>query len=370
VAENENGQERTEEPTAKRLREARDKGQIPRSRELSSAAVVGAGGLALMLFGGTMARQTLEWFRGALSLDPGLLATPQRMPEALGASLGQGLLIAAPLLAATVAGAIVAGLALGGWGFSVQALMPDFSRLDPVRGMARMFSLPALAELGKALLKFAGIALCVALALGSMAPVLVNLAAEPGAAGLAHAAALVGQMLALLAGTLVVIAAIDVPYQWFRHHHGLRMTRQEVIDELKESDGRPEVRGRIRRLQAEMSRRRMMDAVPTADVIVTNPTHYAVALQYQAGMRAPRVVAKGADLIAASIRALGEKHGVPRVEAPALARALYRSVDIGREVPVNLYQAVAQVLTYVYQLRAWRAKGGAAPRPPSVQLPE
>lgn len=371
MAENESGQERTEQPSPKRLREARERGQVARSRELAGAAVVGAAALSLLLLGGSMAQRAAAWFRDALTLDAGLLEAPGRLPGLFGEGMLAGLWVAAPVFAAALAGAIVAGLALGGWNFSLQALAPDLSRLDPVRGLGRLFSLPALAELAKALLKFLGIGACAALALRAFEPQLIGLALEPGAAGIHHAAVLATQMLVLLAATLVVIAAIDVPYQWLRHQQSLRMTRQELLDELKESDGRPEVRGRIRRLQAEMSRRRMMDAVPTADVVITNPTHFAVALKYSGGaMRAPRVVAKGADLIAAAIRERAEQHGVPLVSAPPLARALYRSVEIGAEIPVNLYNAVAQVLTYVYQLRAWRRQGGRAPQPPRVEVPE
>ena len=278
--------------------------------------------------------------------------------------------IAGPLFIAALVGALFAGLGMGGWNFSPQALTPDFSKLDPVAGFGRLFSLNSLAELAKSLLKVGGIGLCVWVSLKTLAPSLASLAAEPGVTGLTHAASLARWMLIMLSGTLVVIAAVDVPYQWFRHRHSLMMTRQELVDEMKESDGRPEVKGRIRRLQAESARRRMMDAVPKADVIVTNPTHYAVALKYASGtQRAPVVVAKGADYVAAAIRELGDRHSVPRVEAPPLARALYRSVDIGHEIPVNLYPAVAQVLTYVYQLRNWRTRGGRYPNPPHVDVP-
>jgi len=370
VAETESGQERTEEPSQKRLRDAREKGQVPRSRELGAAAVLGAAALVLLLLGDVLARYAAGWLRAALTLDPALLESPETLPAALGRGLLGGLALAAPVMAAAAAAALAAGLALGGWNVSLQSLLPQLDRVDPVKGLARLFSLPALAELAKAVLKFLAIGACAALALRAWAPQLLGLALEPGAAGVVHAARLSAQMLVLLAGTLVVVAAIDVPYQWLRHRQSLRMTRQELLEELKESDGRPEVRGRIRRLQAEVARRRMMEAVPTADVVVTNPTHFAVALRYSGAMRAPRVVAKGADHVADAIRALAGKHGVPQVAAPPLARALYRSVEIGAEIPVNLYHAVAQVLTYVYQLRGFRRHGGRAPVPPQVEVPD
>lgn len=366
----ESGQERTEQPSEKRLREAAEKGQVPRSRELSAAATLAACAITLLLFGGVMARAFGAWLADALVVDPALLEQPGQLPQAFGLRTLHAFVIAGPLFIAALVGALFAGLSMGGWNFSPQALTPDFSKLDPVAGFGRLFSLNSLAELAKSLLKVGGIGLCVWVALKTLAPSLASLAAEPGVTGLAHAASLARWMLIMLSGTLVVIAAVDVPYQWFRHRHSLMMTRQELLDEMKESDGRPEVKGRIRRLQAESARRRMMDAVPKADVIVTNPTHYAVALKYASGsQRAPVVVAKGADYVAAAIRELGDKHSVPRVEAPPLARALYRSVDIGREIPVNLYPAVAQVLTYVYQLRNWRTRGGRYPNPPQVDVP-
>lgn len=363
----EQGQERTEQPTDKRLREARERGQVARSRELSAAAVIGASALALALFGGAMAQASAEFLREALTIDAAVLETPALMPARFGEAMVQGLKVSAPLLLACFVGAVVAGVGMGGWNFSGKALAPDFSRLNPVTGLARLFSLPALVELVKALLKVIGIGACVWFALQSLESDLVGLAAEPSAAGIAHSAQLSASILGLLAGILLLIAGIDVPYQWFKHRSDLMMTRQELLDEMKESDGRPEVKGRIRRLQQEMSQRRMMEAVATADVVVTNPTHYAVALSYSQGaMRAPRVVAKGADLIAAAIRERAARHSVPLVEAPPLARALYRSVDIGREIPANLYNAVAQILTYVYQLRAFRAHGGRAPSLPVI----
>lgn len=349
-------QDRTEKATPKRLREARKRGQVPRSRELSTAVVVGAGAAAMLGAGPAIARQAamamraaLDWTADGMALA---LSDPSRLPSLLGHGLLSGLLIVMPILAATLLAALVAPLLIGGWNFAGQALKPDFSRLDPVRGIVRMVSMQSLVELGKGLLKV-GLIGCVAALLARVSRTeLLGLGSESIGAGIGHGMALVMRALTWLAGSLMLIAAVDVPYQLWHHGRQLKMSRQEIRDEHKQNEGRPEVKGRIRRLQQEMSRRRMMDRVPTADVIVTNPTHYAVALQYSAGsMKAPRVVAKGADLIALAIRELGEKHRIPRVEAPPLARALYRGCELEQEIPAALYAAVAQVLTYVYQLK-------------------
>jgi flagellar biosynthetic protein FlhB len=250
------------------------------------------------------------------------------------------------------AAAILAPLAHGGWVFSPQAIAPNFDRLNPVSGLGRIFGLQGLSELVKALLKFVvvgviagGVGLWLlkdALALGMMAP----------GAGIAKSAHILGLALLLMSAGLIVIAAVDAPFQWWQHHRQLKMTREEIREEMKETDGRPEVKQKIRELQRKYSKRRMMQDVPRADVVVTNPTHYAVALKYDARrMKAPRVLAKGRDLVALEIRRLAEANRVPVFEAPPLARVLYGSTDVGREIPQGLYLAVAQVLSYVYQLK-------------------
>jgi len=282
-----------------------------------------------------------------------------------GQILGLALRIFAPLFAAGFAAALLSPLLLGGWNFSSQALMPQLERLNPITGVGRMFSLNSLLELGKSLLKFLLLtAIAWACWLTYRSEVL-GLGAEPLNSGIAHGGVLILNAFAWLAGGLLLIAAVDVPYQLWQYNKNLRMTRQEIREEMKESEGRPEVKAKIRRVQQEMARRRMMDQVPKADVVITNPTHYAVALVYTAGkMRAPRVVAKGADVLALAIRELARQHSIPLVEAPPLARALYRSTELEMEIPAQLYAAVAQVLTYIYQLRSWR--GGPQPQAPEV----
>jgi flagellar biosynthetic protein FlhB len=257
-----------------------------------------------------------------------------------------------PLFAALIGLIVLASVALGGWNFSPQALAADFSRLNPLTGLTRLFGMRGVSELGKALLKCIVVgAVCAAivawifgdvLALGHMAP----------RAAIGRGAELTGWAFVWLCASLALIAVVDVPLQLFQFKRALRMTRQELRDEAKESDGRPETKQRIRRLQQQSARQRMMKEVPTADVIIVNPTHFAVALKYDPkSMRAPRLVAKGVDLVAQNIRRIAAEHRVPVFGAPKLARALYRSTDLNREIPSGLYVAVAQVLSYIFRVR-------------------
>ncbi len=368
----ETGQERTERATPKRLREARERGQVARSRELGSAALLTTGAATLLLAGGHMGERTAALMRDALSLRGAELGRPEALLARLADALAAGYLTAAPLLVVAVVAAVAATLAVGGWVFSGQAVAFRPEKLDPVKGLKRIFSVQGLVELFKAVAKFA-LVLAVAVAtLAWEAPEILGLADEPLPAALAHAGRLFATTFLLLAAALVLIAAADVPFQIWNHARQLRMTRQEVKDELKDTEGRPEVRSRIRQIQRQLAQQRMMAEVPKADVVVTNPTHYAVALRYEEGRRAaPVVVAKGADLVALRIRALAREAGVPVLELPPLARALYRSTDLGREIPAALYVAVAQVLAYVYQVRAARAAGAPEPPPPAeVPVPE
>ncbi len=358
-------QDKTEKATAKRLRESREKGQVPRSRELSTAVVMGAGAALLLGYGSTLARRSAEGMRQALSFSPALLDDPSRLPALLGQALLQGLLSFMPLFAATVVAALLAPLLIGGWNFSQQALQPDFQRINPLSGLARMFSANSLVELIKSIAKFGLVGAVAAVFVHGVRGQLLALSVEPLASGLGHGLSLLLQGFAWMVAALLAVAAIDAPYQLFSHFKRLRMSKQEVRDEYKQTEGRPEIKSRIRRIQQEMSQRRMVDKVPTADVVITNPTHYAVALSYSAGtMRAPRVVAKGQGEMARRIRELAEEHRITLVSAPPLARALYRGCALEQEIPAALYAATAQVLGYVYQLRSWNA--GPPPVMPTV----
>ena len=367
MAEMESANERTERASPRRQDQAREKGQVPRSRELTTAFLLLAAAGGALFFGGQMIADIENVLRRGLHIERASIFQESSMFEALGQITFDALVAISPLLLLTVVMALLAPLAIGGWVFSPQAFAFNWGRLDPVSGMGRVFGLRGLVEMLKAFAKFGLVALFASLLLWHLAPRLTGLAVEPLAQGMEHAGQLLGWSFFGLSAVMILIAAVDAPFQIWEHGRQLRMTRQEVRDELKETEGRPEVKAHIRRAQQEMARRRMMTEVPKADVIVTNPTHYAVALRYdQARMRAPIVVAKGADLISTQIRRLGAEFRVPTLAAPPLARALYYSTDLNKEVPAGLYLAVAKVLAYIYQLRQGFKPGVHAPQPPAA----
>jgi flagellar biosynthetic protein FlhB len=366
VAENDR-QDRTEEATAKRREDARRKGQVPRSVELSAASVLLAAGATLYLAAGPLGGALAATMRRGLSFDARLLADEGAAIAAFRSSMIDALLACFPLLGMTLLAALVAPAMIGGWNFSAEALGFRGGRISPLAGLQRMFSLRSLVELGKSLAKFGLVAGAAVTVLTLQYAEIQQLGRTSVEEGIRGSLALSGQALLAMAAAIGVIAALDAPYQVWQHAQDLRMTRQELRDESKETEGSPEVRGRIRSAQQAMARRRMMADVPGADVVVTNPTHYSVALRYdERSMRAPVVVAKGAGVIAARIREVAAEHGVPLVEAPPLARVLYRSVEIGMEVPTALYAAVAQILTYVFQLRTSVERGTRPPEPPAI----
>ena len=359
----------TEQSTPRRLERAREQGQVPRSRDLGAAAVLFSSALALKLLGPYSGGQLRGMLSSGLALPPGQSLDETRALATIGAAAGHALLASAPLWGACLLAALAVPLAVGGWNFTLQALAPDLNRLNPIAGFGRMFAARGAVELLKAFLKFLLIAAVGAAILWHRAPELAALGGAAPETALARAGSLIGDAFLLLAGAVCVIAAADVPWQLWQHARRLRMTRTEVREEMKETEGAPETKGRIRSIQRELARRRMMAEVPKADVVVVNPTHYAVALRYvETRMRAPVVVAKGLDLVAGRIREVAAKHRVPVFEAPPLARALYRHVEIGNEIPAALYVAVAQVLTYLAQLRHAVRYGEAAPPLPTLEL--
>jgi flagellar biosynthesis protein FlhB len=266
-------------------------------------------------------------------------------------------MIGAPILAATVIAAVVAPMAVGGWSFVPSAAGPKFSRINPVSGFGRMFSVHSLTELGKALLKAGLIGAISCLVLWQARDAMLELAGQPFNVASSSMARLVMVSTLMIGAVLSLIAAVDVPLQLWQYAKKLRMTKEDVKREAKESDGDPHMKAAIRQQQREAAKKRMMADVPKADVIVTNPTHYAVALKYDDTMRAPTVVAKGADLLAARIRGVAETNNVPILEAPPLARALFHHTDIGHQIPEKLYTAVAEVLAYVFQLKSYGLTG-------------
>ena len=362
-------QERTEQATPKRLEEARRRGDIPRSRDLTGAAVLLAAGAGMYMLGSYSGGALYDMMRAQLSIAPDSILSDSHLFGALQSAVAQTGMALAPVLGLIVLAATLAPLALGGWSFAAQSLVPDFARLSPGAGFKRMFSLQAAMEVVKSLAKFAVVALAVILVLRADTDELLQLGSESTAQSIVHAFKLCGQAFIAMTAGLLVIAGIDVPLQLWQYAKRHKMTRDEIRQELKESEGSPEVKGRIRRVQQELARQRMMEEVPKADVVVTNPTHFAVALRYdEKRMRAPIVVAKGADHVAAKIREVAAKHNVTLFEAPPLARALHRHVALGDEIPRTLYAAVAQVLTYVFQLRAAKQGMATIPIRPDIEL--
>jgi flagellar biosynthetic protein FlhB len=358
-------QDRTEQPTPKRRQDARKKGDVPRSRELTMAGVMLAGAGALMFLAAPMAEHVVTGFSDALVIDRRIIFDPSSMTAALRTGITQALLGLAPLGIVLLIAVFASATLLGGWSFSAAAVGFKMERMSPLKGMKRIFSAHGLNELWKAIAKFFLVAAVAIAWLWHSIDDLLALGQQPIASAIHRAFELCATSLLVISTGLILIAAADVPFQLWSYNRKLRMTRRELRDEYKEMEGRPEVKARIRMLQQQAATRRMMEAVPTADVVVTNPTHFAVALKYDGrSMQAPRVVAKGRELVAARIREVAEEHGVPLFSAPPLARALFRSTEIGREIPTGLYTAVAQVLAYIFQLRDPATRGRAAlPRP-------
>ena len=369
AAEAEQGGERTEEPSQKRLQDARERGQVPRSRELTNFATMIGGSAMLVAVGGSLATHLSQMVRHALVIDPQNLRDTDGMMRALGeASIG-ALTVLLPVFGALIGLVLLASVLLGGWNFSPQAMAPDFTRLSPLAGIKRLFGLRGASELGKALMKCAVVGgVCAAIVSWTFRDVLALAHLEPRAA-IGRGAGLLSWSFVWLCASLALVAIVDVPLQLFQFKQSLRMTRQEVRDEAKESDGRPETKQRIRQMQQTLARRRMMHKVPTADVVIVNPTHFAVALKYDPKqMRAPRVLAKGVDLVAQNIRRIAEEHRVPVFESPKLARALYRSTDLNKEIPAGLYAAVAQVLSYIFRVRTLNPTIAARVARPNPQV--
>jgi flagellar biosynthetic protein FlhB len=357
-------QERTERATPKRRKEAREKGQVPRSRELNTTLVLLAGSVGLVFMGSSLVGNLKSLVHKGLSIERGALFNTGALPATLWSSLCDALIILSPLFVLLLSAALIGPVVLGGWAFSAKAIQLNLGKLNPVKGLGRIFGWRGLMELAKTLAKFAVVTTISGLLLWSLAGRLLMLGDEPLRQGLAHVGQLLTWSFLGLSAVLMLIAMIDVPFQLWEHSRELKMTRQEVRDEMKETEGRPEVRGRIRQLQREMAQRRMMEEVPRADVVIVNPSHYAVALRFNYNMKAPTVVAKGTDLVAGRIRQLAEQHNVVVFSAPPLARALHNSTKLNQEIPAGLYIAVAQVLAYVYQLKNTDSEPNTVPQPP------
>lgn len=343
--------ERTEPASARKLEQAREQGNVPRSRELATLAVLLASIGVIAVIGLFMFRGLHRVMHNTLSFDAGDVASPAMMGRNLMEAGLDGLLLFLPLAGAVVVAAVAANVLISGWVFSTKAFEFNFAKLNPISGLGRLFSWNSLAELVKALLKGGLIAGVAGWMIWHQRDGILGLAVEPLEAAMAHFGQITLLTFLAAAAAFGVIVVLDVPFQLWQYHRGLRMTKQEIRQESKEMEGDPQIKARIRSLQREAARRRMMQAVPKADVVVTNPMHFAVALKYEERtMAAPQVVAKGSQLIAERIKELAREHRVPIVEAPPLARALHRHAEVGDTIPGTLFTAVAQVLAYVYQL--------------------
>ncbi|MDO8653688.1 MAG: flagellar biosynthesis protein FlhB [Undibacterium sp.] len=358
--------EKTEPASSKRLEEAREEGDVPRSRELSTCTILLAAGWALWVFGDGLIRQMSHSLVAGLSLERTLAYDSDMLFARIAASIQDVLLAFSPIAGLLLIVAVGSPVLIGGWVFSAKALQPNFSRMNPISGLGNMISARAGVELIKAIVKTILVGSVALMVVSNQKNAIFGLALEPLRQGSAHLGNMLGVCFLSIVGALILIALIDAPYQMWHYANKLKMTHQEVVQESKEANGNPQIKAKIRQQQREMARRRMMAEVPTADVIVTNPTHFAVALKYkEGGFGAPRVVAKGADVVAAKIRELAAENNIPLLEAPPLARALYKHTELGDEIPETLYAAVAEVLAYVFQLRGFRQHGGIRPTEPS-----
>ena len=346
--------ERTEPASEKRLRQAREDGDIPRSREVATFTVLMTAGAGLWMLGGGIVNKLSTVLERGLSLDREQVYNPNVLVERILADVVGVLLACLPLAGAVMLMMLASPMLIGGWNFSAKAFTPNFGKLNPMRGLGNMVSTNALVELLKAVAKTLLVGAVAWFVVMSQKDAVIGLVVEPFGTAAPHLGSLLAKAFLTMVGALGAIAIPDGPYQMWHYADKLKMTRQEVIQESKESDGNPQIKGKIRQMQREMAQKRMMSNVPTADVVVTNPTHFAVALKYADGQRgAPRVVAKGTDEVAAKIREIAKENKVAMLEAPALARALFKHTEIDDEIPEALYSAVAEVLAYVYQLRAY-----------------
>jgi len=370
MAENDNSQEKTEEPTPRRLEKAKEDGQVPRSKELSTSLVLIVGALGLWWSGGLFYSTAQNVFTYNFTLDRSDLFDTHKMAIHLAAAAKEAILSVSPLLILLAVVAILGPLALGGWMFSGKSLLPKLNRISPISGFKRMFGLKSLVELLKSWAKVLIVIGCTFALFFAMKDSVLFINQEPTRPAIIHSVDLVMFGALVLACSTLLVSVIDVPFQIYDFTKKMRMSLQEVKDEHKDTEGKPEVKQRIRRIQYEMSQQRMMQDVPDADVVITNPTHYAVALKYASdAMEAPILVAKGIDEVALKIREVAKENHVPIVESPALARSVYTFTPIGKEIPEGLYVAIAQVLAYVYQLDQYFKGQGPRPKQPTFPVP-
>ena len=354
--------ERSEEPTGKKQKDAREKGQVARSKELNSAALLIAAGLVFTTVGQYSSSGILSVLGENFKVSREQVFSPSTMMVGLGHSVEQSFLFVAPIFLIFFVVAAIAPISIGGFNFSWKSAAPKANKLSPMKGFKRMFGATAAMELVKSIGKFVVVSSFAIFYLSGRFDEFMTLGHGDVQSEILRGLSILGNSFLLISLSLLLIVAIDVPFQIWNHARELKMTKQEVKDEMKDTEGRPEVKGRIRQTQRELANRRMMAEVPKADVVITNPEHFAVALKYNDGeMLAPIVIAKGTDQIALKIREIAKAHEVPMFEAPPLARAIFYSTKLDRAIPEGLYLAVAQVLAYIFQLNEYRKGDGTRP---------
>lgn len=350
---NEDPSNKTEEPSGKRLADARAKGEIAKSQEVIHWTMIGASALVVGVFApgimNRMAQALVPYFSQAHLVPTDARGLGQVL---LGSLLETGSYLLLPLAVLIAAGILASVVQTGGFLFTAEQVKPKLSKISPISGFQRLFSMQSLMEFLKGILKLAIVSTVGIWVMMPEFDTMIELVQEPAAVSLHVIYDLTLQLMIAVLAIMAVVAALDMLWQRMQHMKKMRMSRQELKDEYKQTEGDPVVKARLRQLRMEKSRRRMMAAVPKADVIITNPTHYAIALKYdQKEMEAPMVVAKGVDLVAFRIREIAKEHRIPIVENKPLARALYASAEIDQEIPAEHYKAVAEVISYVFGLR-------------------
>lgn len=352
MAESESGQDKTEQPTQKKIEDGRKEGQVARSKELNTMIGMLFSSIGFVMLGEFMITRIIELFSGHLVIEAAKMKDPSSMINAFAEATLDALLLLSPFFLIMYISVFIGPLTVGGWNFSAKSMAFKFSKMDPLKGMKRVFGPNGLVELLKALAKFVLLGTVAILLFKWQLGALMGLGVEPLRQGMVHGAQFLFMLFFAMTAVLVIIASVDVPYQLWTHTKKLRMTRQQVREENKQTEGNPEVKGKIRMLQRQAAQRRMLEEIPTADVIIVNPTHFSVALRYEEGQEgAPKLIAKGVDEIALKIREIGNKHDIPIFSAPPLARALYFSTEIEQNIPEGLFVAVARVLAYIFQLK-------------------
>ncbi|EGQ8473606.1 flagellar biosynthesis protein FlhB [Vibrio cholerae] len=364
------GQERTEEATPRRLQQAKEKGQVARSKELASVSVLVVGAVSLMWFGEILAKGLMVAMQRLFELSREEIFDLGKLFDIIGGSLVNLLLPLLMILTTLFIAALIGAAGVGGISFSAEAAMPKLSKMNPLSGLKRMFGMQSWVELLKSILKVLLVSGVAFYLIEASQKDLFQLSLDVYPQNIFHALDILLNFVLLISCSLLVVVAIDIPFQIWQHAEQLKMTKQEVKDEYKDTEGKPEVKGRIRMLQREVAQRRMMAALPQADVIITNPEHFSVALRYKQNTdKAPVVIAKGVDHMALKIREIAREYDIAIVPAPPLARALYHTTELEQQIPDGLFVAVAQVLAFVFQLKQYRRKGGQRPKLNEESMP-